>query len=676
MFETSAIFGRGFLLGNRESNMELTEKQKAISEDPKYWEWFQDWWEADYSWNGLSDKETLKGVPLQTYYPSTKDERYLISAFGKEWRIINVPFHDLDGNTIHEKISRHTLDSNLRQYLKEYGIEEIHGCVFPKHSITLNRKFSCVFSRCSALMKHGPGTASNKLKLSYARNCFIEETTVNSMKLTDCIVATASISGPVNWDEDVTIEKCQLPNEISFSCGSLRLLGNFSNQRIIVNAKLFMAENLACEFLEVNAYQKSGPFAIEPMAYVFNYKIHLLSTVKTHVHIKSVKTTKTEEHITPSIVSIDSSSSHWVNLVELKDVIVDLAGDAIGGISIVNCQVSSKLNILPEKVRYLEILGSVLNHGISITNVTIDKFSRISGCKVQGTSQFNNSTFKNGFEISSLEQEDGVDIQSTINSADFTYSTFFFDGPISKPDRDICALNLSNTRFQNGFNFDHVKLFGYVDVTDSFLPSNASFQDLRLPQFLPLTDETYDGVLSKDQYTSYQTSFRILRQFMEKNKNFTEVHKFGRLEAIAKERRGITQDVTAWEYRLTKWYGKFADYGQSIERPLKWLLGLFGASFVCQYLVFWLSHRPCIAISDSCNFNTEGLSVVLERASTFALPPFSALAKRSAPSIETDQSAKMFESALSETLMLVHGVLASILMFLFLLAVKRRLQFK
>jgi len=657
--------------------MELTDKQAAINEDPRYWEWFEKWWAKDFSWEGLKNKKSFSGIPLQEYYASENDARNMVEAFGKKWRIVNLPHHDVDGNPLDIGISVSVLKSNLRNFLNENDLDEIHGCVFPKHSILSNRAMRCSFSRTSSVMNTDIGRSKDQLALVEAEDSYVEETTLSPVRLVRCTIKCDSISAPENGDGAIRIRNCRFPRKISLQGPSIYLHNNLKTEGIKLRAQKIETDNLKCERLSIQAFRGQTAFDPNETPYIFDYNISLSPTTNTQVSIygsrNAIRDTKLGRE---NLIRINSSEKHMISIEHLIDLLFELEGRNIGDVFISNCQFSRAFQMSPEKIESFKIDSSIFNEGFVASNLTAKNKCALLGCKIQGNCEIKSSKFENGFSISSLEQSDGEDLQSTINSADFSNSKFFFDGPNSNSSKHICAANFSNTKFQYDFTFDDVTLFGFADFTDATLPSNASFNDLKLPQFLPSDSDPYDGVIANEQYSTYQTSFRILRQFMEKSKNFTEVHKFGRLEAIAKQRRGITEDVTKWEYRLTKWYGKFADYGQSIERPLKWLLRLLGLSFVFQYLVFWLFNRPCLNISSNCSFSLDGLTTVIERASTFALPPFSALAKRSAPSKEAEQNSKVLESAFSEGLMLLHGILATILIFLLLLAVKRRLQFK
>jgi hypothetical protein len=163
--------------------------------------------------------------------------------------------------------------------------------------------------------------------------------------------------------------------------------------------------------------------------------------------------------------------------------------------------------------------------------------------------------------------------------------------------------------------FEHAIFLGQVDFIDrafgrgtSF--SNASFHSIakfhgcKFHQDTSFSDAFFEvpgkgiGILEDFwlsalgcEYTEtepYQRAFRTLRQLMENNVAYAEAYKFGRLEQIAKERR-ITPftwplsnikrretDVPCWERWLSHLYGRFADYGQSVGRPMCGLIILWG----------------------------------------------------------------------------------------------------
>lgn len=86
--------------------MALTLQQQRISASAKYWKWFTEWWNRDYSWGGLKYKQIDAGdlidtgeyekVSLQSEWEDCEHE--LIKFAGRKWTLLHLPEHDLEGN--------------------------------------------------------------------------------------------------------------------------------------------------------------------------------------------------------------------------------------------------------------------------------------------------------------------------------------------------------------------------------------------------------------------------------------------------------------------------------------------------------------------------------------------------------------------------------------------------
>ncbi|PHS26031.1 MAG: hypothetical protein COA85_06555 [Robiginitomaculum sp.] len=88
----------------------LTEAQKEINDDHRYWDWFDAWWAQDFSW-WVEEKDREKGAKpkglaahqtenseqtLQDYWHEEEDK--LIPFACRTWTRFHLPPHDLDGN--------------------------------------------------------------------------------------------------------------------------------------------------------------------------------------------------------------------------------------------------------------------------------------------------------------------------------------------------------------------------------------------------------------------------------------------------------------------------------------------------------------------------------------------------------------------------------------------------
>lgn len=82
------------------SERKLTPEQKAIKNDPAYWDHFDQWWAQDFSWEGLR-KQKIQNHPdghtLQDYWREEEDK--LIEFSGRKWTRFHLPPHDREGKT-------------------------------------------------------------------------------------------------------------------------------------------------------------------------------------------------------------------------------------------------------------------------------------------------------------------------------------------------------------------------------------------------------------------------------------------------------------------------------------------------------------------------------------------------------------------------------------------------
>lgn len=148
------------------------------------------------------------------------------------------------------------------------------------------------------------------------------------------------------------------------------------------------------------------------------------------------------------------------------------------------------------------------------------------------------------------------------------------------------------------------------------------------------------------------------------------MRRFFKFELLARQKRPSTPKSVRW----TTWlYGKVSDYGMSITKPLTWL-GITGlGSWALQGLIFMFINKcfdPAI-----CKVDPHLLSETLERGLAFAVPPFTLLINSQISLGETPDIPAFYE-ILSGSVMLAHAMLASTLIFLLLLAIKRRMQIK
>jgi len=84
---------------NQPAKRLLTPQQQKINNDPAYWDHFDQWWDQDFSWDGLA-KHKIENHPdghsLQDYW--REEEGRLIEFGGREWTRFHLPPHDQAGD--------------------------------------------------------------------------------------------------------------------------------------------------------------------------------------------------------------------------------------------------------------------------------------------------------------------------------------------------------------------------------------------------------------------------------------------------------------------------------------------------------------------------------------------------------------------------------------------------
>ena len=254
-----------------------------------------------------------------------------------------------------------------------------------------------------------------------------------------------------------------------------------------------------------------------------------------------------------------------------------------------NVDVFVPLNLSNITYAQLNFINTSFHEGLDVSEVKIKGPAFFKGITVHGGAHFTNTIFETACMISSYV-EGAITRESVIENADFQGTKFHWQEWPTARAKNV-ALDFSNTTFRKSLNFSHVTIDGLADFTNTILPPNADFSEQKEnSHFEGLSGKT-DG--HKNLLSKYITNFRLLRQSLEKHGNFVEVHKLGRLEARAKNKRGPTMDAPKTEIFFSKWYERLGDFGQSLTRPIYWGIGVGVFSFALQWLVIWLSHKPC-----------------------------------------------------------------------------------
>ncbi len=109
----------------------LTQAQKDINDDHHYWDWFDAWWDQDFSWEGLAKRKIIDhsdGRTLQDYWREEELEGRLINFAGRKWTRFHLPMHD-KGGKIEEELGKHWVDDET---WKEEKWRDWHDSIIKK----------------------------------------------------------------------------------------------------------------------------------------------------------------------------------------------------------------------------------------------------------------------------------------------------------------------------------------------------------------------------------------------------------------------------------------------------------------------------------------------------------------------------------------------------------------
>lgn len=682
----------------------LNDAQKKINEDPRYWTWFQKWWDTDFSWEGLATKQTLFAksdektpiaIPMQTYYPAGQNNENLLKAFGKLWHVMNIPPHDLQGNPNPNILDRAANYLAIKTFISSQTFEEIHGCVWLNDTYSSQVATSAYFSRTSAILKEA--TSARPIKTAW--NCYVDKWNGDTGEIKNSVLALEAIRSDFEKNllgrmlsetaPSLEISECELPQVLKIRLkGDVDLImkGNSPHQNLKIAAKTVTLSGCRASRLDLDTFISHQH---DSQIYQFKYHLDFNEEQQTQININGPE--KLTDHLQWKEANKNSQLvifAHHSNTVRITNLYVGEIAlnrtlhDPRAGPSLIfkNVDVFIPLNLSNITYGLLKLVNTTLHEGLDASDIVSVGPALFTGTTIHGGANFVSAVFETVFLISSYVTG-AVTRESVIENANFQDAQFHWrEWPTARPAN--VALNLSNTTFRKSLNFSHVTIDGLADFTNTVLPPNADFSDQKEnPHFESLSGETEDH---KNLLSKYVTNFRLLRQSLEKHGNFVEVHKLGRLEARAKIKRGATKDVSKTEIFFSRWYGRLGDFGQSLTRPMYWGIGLGALSFALQWFVLWVFNNPCFSRAPSCKFNSVQLFDAIDLGTVNLIPPFTTLAKRSAPSAvqspldsaATAPLSQFFSHAASEAIMLLHGAGAGILVFLFILAVKRRLQFK
>jgi len=651
--------------------MALTEIQEQFNDDPQYWLWFEKWWSEDYSWDGLDSKETLSGEPLKTTYTHYIAETDLVEAFGRMWHPLNLPPHDLNGNIIDDELVRLTKPKAKVQLNQ---IEEIHGCVWPANTLnnlSNDKLLKCVYCRTSGIKNSGIGSGGLSRHIVYTNSCYVDLHSQFPAHYEKSVIVSSEL-GCRHFDaelhedlpEGLNFKNCVLQKQTTIKVNNgipVSIVGSDTAQLNIYGANIKLL-NLTAKYIRIHITKGGG--LVETTEYNYDCEITLENTSDAFLTIEGNKNHKHPEGRVAANLGPDNQL-HLLDL-EVKNPIFNF--DTLKLLQIENSNIHSRLELGGRAIDKLVLRNTLFANGIFA-----EDFSTLHLCKLEGIislkiNHFVSSDFSSGLKCTSYENLDGTTIKSKISSANFTASKFK-----RSVDSGYSCVTFNNTEFLDHAIFDEAEFNGVPRFHDTTLPKDTSFDHLR--KNADFEDAISDGDAKIEKYGHYLRAYRSLRQLMENNNDSAAAFMFGKLEMISKLKRGVTSEVRGEELFFNKWYGNLADYGQDFLQPVKYLIVVYFSSLLYQFFVFSITESKCWLWENGCKINGDIFGEAMERGTIFLLPPFTMLINRSIDE-STKQNFNWMTDLSSGFGMLCHAVAATLLLFLFGLGVKRKMQVK
>jgi len=620
--------------------MELTEAQKEINPSEIYWHWFSAWWDKDFSFESVCAGDVYTGRALSAYSHCLTNK--LVPFGGRTWHPIHLPPHDLNGNLASNEldISRRdgqqllthgvTSDGVLRRDIgRNYarGVSKISWHPIDNQAI---QRLSRQFENCYI--------TDGRLSTSTYENCFFDTEDLlatNEVKFTNCCFnhltkirgfAKVNILNGVNLDD----LQCLDTKELAISETPLFRLQYSSSEKIVADIEL-TSDSMEVLFLGLH-----HPDGVEA-------EIRLSGSYGHNIHLEKL--------------NVQSFNSVGVE---------HLAFSKLGALEIVDCKFANALDLRCDTIQKVYCQRSIFSHGFNLNDAKVLGVTKFKGVSIFDYADFDKSTFEHGFLCVPDRYPDGSLSESVLQNASFEGTTFIDN----ERSRKSSCVNFNDSKFISSASFNRAVFDGVPKFHGTTLHSETSFMDLG-----PIPEIDGEIKTTSERYGAYQSAFRSLRQHMENNHSSAMAFEFGRREMISKQRRTEYVDVPKREVQLTKLYGRVADYGQNFMRPLKWLFGVFCLSFSLQCGVFLLTASKCHSVSSHCKIDWNLAGEAFERSAIFSIPPFTMLTNRSVDSKDMPPI-DWYTDILSAAVMFAHGILASTLVFLFLLGIRRRMQIK
>jgi hypothetical protein len=297
--------------------------------------------------------------------------------------------------------------------------------------------------------------------------------------------------------------------------------------------------------------------------------------------------------------------------------------------------------------------GAVFGDGVTFDSSRFGWLSVFQSVQFGERSNFKNTQFgeKADFMGSTFGNRAAFDKACFGEKARFENVEFGPDCHFTQVEFDGNVTFLDAT-FGAQLRFNYTKFLGKAKFHNCNFHPDTSFADAEFA--IPGKNDT-------EQAEKYESAFRVLRHHMETLRNHGQQMKFARLEMQARERRFGSSDVPLLVRSLSRGYGWVSDYGQSIGRPL---LGLGLAMIIAAISYYTLAGASGHWDSAFLMAMQSSLPPVSNSVANF-FGGFSDIAFLNA------LDAKPF---ITRTIMTVHGVFSITMVFLSLLAIRRRFQ--
>ncbi|MGB8602872.1 MAG: hypothetical protein WCD42_11825, partial [Rhizomicrobium sp.] len=286
---------------------------------------------------------------------------------------------------------------------------------------------------------------------------------------------------------------------------------------------------------------------------------------------------------------------------------------------------------------YTQFRDALFGHNVNLACINFEKYLDIDGASFASCADFSHTNF--GFDTSfgDVWFGDHTNFQGAIfqgrhitepvlslSQAQFGIGTNFahakFCSAVSFATRNNSVferISFASTTFCASTDFSGLCFIGKTDFQKAIFKGVAKFYDAGLPEETyftfkdknwPLPKEpnasvsndvdnvhpnnTKEQEIEYEDFKEYEKAFCRLKKIQQGHEARTAEHFFYKLELKARMRRS---DIRWTEKFAAGAYGLFSDYGESIGRPLAWLLVSFliaTAVTCCAALPFWQDFAP------------------------------------------------------------------------------------